>query len=180
MLCIHAEDTMMLKSLLLGAAAALLAGPAAANDAETGPGALGELNFRFDSAALMDNAPGVLDKVVAYASANPENKIVLDAHCDPIGASTYNVKLAIHRAESVRDRLKAMGVPEDRVVFAIYGEDGARRATYAGDRRVTIWSTREPLAAVIDRTFAGKGEAVTWERPLSVAQIQGSDPVASR
>jgi outer membrane protein OmpA-like peptidoglycan-associated protein len=181
MLSIQAEDTMMLKSLLLGAAAALLAGPAAANDSHpTGSGALGELSFRFDSAALMDNAPGVLDKVVAFASANPESKIVLDAHCDPIGASTYNVKLAIHRAESVRDQLKTMGVPEDRVVFAIYGEDGARRATYAGDRRVTIWSTREPLATVIDRTFAGKGEAVTWQRPLSVAQIQGSDEVASR
>jgi outer membrane protein OmpA-like peptidoglycan-associated protein len=181
MLCIHAEDTMMLKSLLLGAAVALLAGPAAANEAQTtGAGALGELNFRFDSAALMDNAAGVLDQVVAFASANPDSKIVLDAHCDPIGASTYNVKLAIHRAESVRDRLKTMGVPEDRVVFAVYGEDGARRATHAADRRVTIWATSEPLATVIDRTFAGKGEAVTWQRPLSVAQIQGRDEVAAR
>ena len=172
---------MMLKSILLGAAVALLAGPAVADDARpTGSGALGELNFRFDSAALMDNAPGVLDKVAAFASANPDSKIVLDAHCDPIGASTYNVKLAIRRAESVRDRLKTMGVPEDRVVLAVYGEDGAKRATFAEDRRVTIWSTREPLATVIDRTFAGKGEAVTWQQPMTVAQIQGKDQVATR
>jgi outer membrane protein OmpA-like peptidoglycan-associated protein len=172
---------MMLKSILLGAAVALLAGPAVANDAQPmGAGAIGELNFRFDSAALMDNAPGVLDKVVAFASANPDSKIVLDAYCDPTGASTYNVKLAIRRAESVRDRLKTMGVPEDRVVLAVYGEDGAKRATYAEDRRVTIWSTREPLAVVIDRTFAGKGEAVTWEQPMTVAQIQGKDQVATR
>jgi outer membrane protein OmpA-like peptidoglycan-associated protein len=176
---------MTCKSLLLGTAVAMLAGSAAANDAQstrqsTRSGALGELHFRFDSAALMANAPGVLDKVVAFASANPDSKIVLDAHTDPIGASTYNVTLAIHRAESVRDRLKTMGLPEDRIVFAIYGEDGARRATYAGDRRVTIWSTREPLAAVIDRTFAGKGEAVTWRQPLTVAQIEGTEAVASR
>ena len=172
---------MTLKSILLGAALALLAGPAAAKDAQpTGSGALGELNFRFDSAALMAEAPGVLDKVVAFASANPDTKIVLDAHCDPVGASTYNVKLAIRRAESVRERLKTMGVPEDRIVFAIYGEDGAKRATYAEDRRVTLWSTREPLAVVIDRTFAGKGEAVTWQQPKTVAEIEGKDQVATR
>jgi peptidoglycan-associated lipoprotein len=172
---------MMLKSILLGAAVALLAGPAVADDARPiGSGAIGELNFRFDSAALMDNAPSVLDKVAAFASANPDSKIVLDAHCDPIGASTYNVKLAIRRAESVRDRLKTMGIPEDRVVLAVYGEDGAKRATFAEDRRVTIWSTREPLASVIDRTFAGKGEAVTWQQPMTVAQIEGKDQVATR
>lgn len=171
----------MLKSILLGAAVAVLTGPAAATDAQPTRGdALGELNFRFDSAALMADARGVLDKVVAFASANPESKIVLDAYCDPIGAPDYNVKLAIRRAESVRERLKTMGIPEDRMVFAIYGEDGAKRATYAADRRVTLWSTREPLAAVIDRTFAGKGNAVTWQEPMTVAQIEGKDKVATR
>ncbi|HSS02555.1 MAG TPA: OmpA family protein [Kofleriaceae bacterium] len=172
---------MTLKSILLGAALALVAGTAAANDTQaTGSGAIGELNFRFDSAALMESAPTVLNKVAAFATANPDSKIVLDAHCDPTGASTYNVKLAIRRAESVRDRLKTMGVPEDRIVFAVYGEDGAKRASYAEDRRVTIWSTREPLATVIDRTFAGKGEAVTWQDPMTVAQIEGTDKVATK
>jgi outer membrane protein OmpA-like peptidoglycan-associated protein len=181
MLHIQAEDIMSSKSMLLGAAMALFAGPAAANHTEgASSGTLGELNFRFDSAALMANAPGVLDQVVRFASANPDTKIVLDAHTDPIGASTYNVGLAIRRAESVRSQLKTMGVPEDRIVFAIYGEDGERRASYAGDRRVTIWSTHEPLATVIDRTFAGNGEAVTWQHPLTVAQIEGTDEVASR
>src|SRR5262245_44785217 len=172
---------MSLKSILLGAAVAMLAGPAAADDAQpVRSGALGELYFRFDSAALMGEAPGVLDKVVAFASENPDTRIVLDGHCDPIGASDYNVKLAIRRADSVRDELKRKGLPEDRIVFAIYGEDGARRSSYAKDRRVTIWSTREPLAAVIDHTFAGKGEAVTWQQPLTVAEIEGRKDVASR
>jgi outer membrane protein OmpA-like peptidoglycan-associated protein len=172
---------MTLRSILLGAAVAMLAGPAVAGDAQSvGSGALGELYFRFDSAALMDDATGVLDKVVAFASANPDTRIVLDGHCDPIGASDYNVKLAIRRAESVRAELKTMGLPEDRIVFAIYGEDGAHRRTYAQDRRVTIWSTSEPLAAVIDHTFAGKGEAVTWQQALTIAEIEGRVPVASR
>jgi outer membrane protein OmpA-like peptidoglycan-associated protein len=172
---------MSLKSILLGAAVAMLAGPAAAQDAQpVRSGVLGELNFRFDSAALMSEAPSVLGKIVEFASANPDTRIVLDGHCDPIGASDYNVKLAIRRAESVRAQLERMGLPKDRIVFAIYGEDGAHRPTHAEDRRVTIWSTREPLAAVIDHTFARKGEAVTWEQPLTVAEIEGRNEVASR
>lgn len=172
---------MRCKSILFGAAVALLAGPAAATqDPRPHTDTLGELSFRFDSAALMASAPSVLDRVVEYASANPDAKIVLDAHTDPIGASDYNVKLAIRRAESVRDQLKTMGVPEDRIVFAVYGEDGQRRASYAADRRVTIWSTQEPLAAVIDRTFADKGNAVTWQEPQTVAQIEGRESVATR
>lgn len=171
---------MTVKSILFGTAVALLASTAFANDIATSTDALGELHFRFDSAALMAGAPGELDKVVAYASHNPDAKIVLDAHCDPIGAADYNVKLAIRRAESVRDRLTTMGVPADRIVFAIYGEDGAQRATYADDRRVTVWSTNQPVASVIDHTFDAKGNAVTWQRPLTVAQIEGRTGVASR
>jgi hypothetical protein len=45
---------------------------------------------------------------------------------------------------------------------------------------VTIWSTREPLAALVDHTFAEHGTAVRWRRPLTVAQIEGRTPVASR
>jgi outer membrane protein OmpA-like peptidoglycan-associated protein len=171
-------------SILLAAGVAVLAGPGVAvADGVQSPrsGTLGELTFRFDSAALRTRARPVLDQVAAFMSAHPDAKIVLDAHTDPIGTSDYNVKLAIRRAEAVRVRLKTMGADDNQIVFAIYGEDGEHRARYADDRRVTIWSTRRPLAAVIDRTFAGKGTAVTWRRPLTVAQIQGAtEAVASR
>jgi hypothetical protein len=73
-----------------------------------------------------------------------------------------------------------LGVAEDQIVLAIYGEDGTPRASYADDRRVTIEPTHGSIAVLIDRTFAGKGTAVTWHRPLSVAQIEGRSPVASR
>jgi outer membrane protein OmpA-like peptidoglycan-associated protein len=172
---------MRLKSILLSAAVAMLAGPAAARDtAPVRSDALGELHFRFDSAALMADAPNVLGQVVEFASAHPDTRIVLDGHCDPTGASDYNVQLAIRRAESVRAELERMGLPKDRIVFAIYGEDGDRRPSHASDRRVTIWSTPEPLATVIDRTFAERGNAVTWQQPQTVAQIEGTTEVATR
>ena len=140
-----------------------------------------DVKFRFDSAALPDDAAPRLGDVAMAAAAHPDQRIVLDAHCDPIGTSAYNVGLAIRRAESVRDQLITSGVPRDQVVFAIYGEDGAHRASYAEDRRVTLWLPRQPLAAVVDRTLAGRGTAVTWGRPLTTAQIEAApQPVASR
>jgi outer membrane protein OmpA-like peptidoglycan-associated protein len=181
MLVLYLEDTMTYKAILLGASITALAGQGASADDQSVPSrTLGELKFRFDSAALQADAPATLESVAAFASAHPDTKLVLDAHTDPIGTSDYNVKLAIRRAESVRDQLTTMGVQADQIVFAVYGEDGQRRARHADDRRVTIWPTREPLAALIDHTFAGKGTAVTWQKPLSVAQIEGQTPVASR
>jgi outer membrane protein OmpA-like peptidoglycan-associated protein len=169
-------------SMILGALAAMIPDSAVADRAAAPPShVLGEVKFRFDSAALPANAPHRLDGVVRFAAAHPDHRIVLDAHCDPIGTAPYNVGLAIRRAESVRAQLIARGVPADQVVFAIYGEDGARRASYADDRRVTLWPTRQPLVAVIDHTLAGKGTAVTWSRPLTTAQLEAApQPVASR
>jgi hypothetical protein len=172
---------MSYKAILFGAGLAVLTGPAALADNHSPRGGkLGELKFEFDSAALPADSREALAPVASYAAAHRDAKLVLDAHTDPIGTSPYNVKLAIRRAESVRAKLTAMGVAADQIVFAVYGEDGRLRASYAGDRRVTIWPTHEPMAQLIDHTFAGKGTAVTWQKPLSVAQIEGTTPVASR
>ena len=132
---------------------------------------LGEVHFAFDSARLPDHASQRLERVVRYANAHRDARIVLDAHTDPIGTDPYNVRLAIRRARSVQSALTSSGVPDDQIVFAIYGEDGAQRASYAADRRVTVWPTRAPLARVIRRTFAHDGTAVTWQPPLTTAQI---------
>ena len=172
--------TLTTLSLVLAALAAIPGRARADHRAEPSP-VVGEVKFRFDSAELPANAPRLLDGAVRFAAAHPGHRIVLDAHCDPIGTSPYNVGLAVRRAESVRARLIARGVPADQIVLAIYGEDGARRARYADDRRVTLWSTRQPLVAVIDHTLTGKGTAVTWNKPLTTAQLEAApQPVASR
>ena len=162
--------------------AAILPGVAAAGSGQTrNPGTLGEVLFAFDSSSLAGDAEQKLDAAATFAQIHPDSRIVLDAHCDPIGTSPYNVGLAIRRAQAVATRLVAMGVPKEQIVFAIYGKDGERRARHAEDRRVTVWSTHDSLAMVIDRTLAARGTAVTWEQPLSTAQIEAlPEPVASR
>jgi outer membrane protein OmpA-like peptidoglycan-associated protein len=148
---------------------------------EAQKGVLGEVQFAFDSSRLGPETKAELKSVVSYASSHPDARIVLDAHCDPIGTSPYNIGLAIRRAESVKAELVHMGVPNEQLVLAIYGEEGADRASYALDRRVTVWPTRASLTAVIDTTLAAKGTSVTWGRPLTTAQIDAvPEPVAYR
>jgi len=142
---------------------------------------LAEVNFQFDSAELPADAKALLDPAIAYAARHASTRIVLDAHCDPIGSAPYNAGLAVRRAEQVRHQLVAAGVPADQIVISVYGEDGARRASYADDRRVTLWWTREPLATVASEAFAARSTAVRWGRPLTVAEIQAApEPAASR
>ena len=168
-------------ALLFATCAALAPAAARADDAAPRTSnSLADVKFRFDSSTLPANASTLIQPAVRYAAHHPSARIILDAHCDPIGTSPYNVGLAIRRAESVRQKLRGAGVPEEQIVVAIYGEDGPRRATYADDRRVTLWSTQRPLADVTDHTFAQRGTAVEWGRPLTPAQIQAPpQPVAS-
>lgn len=150
-------------------------------DQSTPIAGLAEVKFGSDSATLSTDVARQLEPAVRFALAHPEQRIVLDAHCDPRGTPAHNVRLAIRRAEAVREQLVASGVAEDQLVFAIYGAAGPRRESYAADRRVTLWPTRQPLAAVIDHTIRNHGTAVTWSQPLSTAQIaSAATPVASR
>lgn len=173
----------MTKSVIV---AAMLLATAHTANADTRPMTasaygLGEVHFAFDSSELPSSENDVLAPAATFAQTHADARIVLDAHCDPIGTAPYNVGLAIRRAETVRDRLIALGVPSEQVVFAVYGKAGADRPTYAEDRRVTLWATREPLADVITRTFDGGGPAVTWEQPLTTAQVDAAPaPVAQR
>ena len=135
------------------------------------PASHGEVFFAFDSAAPSAGRAAI-DQMARAARAKPESRIVLDAHCDPIGTAPYNVRLAIRRAEAVRSVLIDDGIEESRIVLSVYGEGGAKRATHAADRRVGITLTRDSIASVIDTTFSGRGTAVTWDKPMSTAQIE--------
>lgn len=141
---------------------------------ERAQGPVGEVFFAFDSAVVPPVTPQ-LAPVVEWARRHPIGRVVLDGNADSTGPATYNVRLSARRAEAVRDQLIAMGLDDDHIVLALYGEDGPRRATHALDRRVTVWTTQEPLAAIVDSSLV-RGTAVLWSRPVTYADLH---PVAS-
>jgi outer membrane protein OmpA-like peptidoglycan-associated protein len=128
-----------------------------------------EVFFAFDSARLPDDMPD-LSPIVKWAEENPSGMVVLDGNACTIGPATYNVRLSARRAESVRDQLLALGVDENRVVLAVYGEYGLRRTTRPLDRRVTIWTTHNPLHSIVDTSLV-HGIAVLWNKPVSYAEL---------
>lgn len=139
-----------------------------------------ELEFRFDSAALPPTARSALERVAMVASDHPELLIILDGNADAVGSSAYNMGLSVRRAQAVRTELVSLGVDEDRVVVAAYGEDAKRRQTFAEDRRVTVWTTHDSVQTVIGRTFNERGTAVKWHKPMTVAELRSRIPLAQR
>jgi outer membrane protein OmpA-like peptidoglycan-associated protein len=151
----------------------LIAGTAAANT---------DVNFAFDSSALSSAADARIETMANTARANPEKRIVLDGHADPIGTAPYNVGLSLRRAEAVRDKLVSLGVDRERIVLSAYGEDAPIGASYPLERRVSMWLTTEPVADVVDHTFTRRGTSVTWEKPMTTAELQvpSTEAVATR
>jgi hypothetical protein len=92
------------------------------------------------------------------------------------------VALSLRRAEAVRDRLISLGVDGERIVLSAYGEDAPIGASYAVERRVSMWLTTDAVADVVDRTFIRHGTSVSWEKPMTTAQldIPSTQPVATR
>ena len=79
--------------------------------------------FGFDRAEIQ---PGDADKVDAVAEAlsgSPQNKVLVEGHCDERGTEEYNRALGERRALSIRDILVERGVSADRIRTMTLGED---------------------------------------------------------
>jgi len=154
----------------------LTAGAAAGDTDPTPSNELTEVYFDFDSSTIRDDAALTLVNAAERLRNSGDSKIFLGGFADPRGSAQYNVGLSLRRAEAVRDYLTALGVPDDRIVRATYGEDGARRESFALERRVTIGLTDEPLYQLVDETLA-QATAIVWSQPVTAAELDGPRPI---
>jgi len=79
--------------------------------------------FGFDRSEM---EPGDADKVSAVAVAltgTPQNKVLVEGHCDERGTEEYNRALGERRALSIRDILVERGISADRIRTMTLGED---------------------------------------------------------
>ena len=67
-----------------------------------------EINFDFNSSVLVDGFPSLL-RLAELLQANGGYKVRVEGHTDGIGSDSFNQKLGLDRANTVRDFLVKYG-----------------------------------------------------------------------
>ncbi|MBE7564101.1 OmpA family protein [Acidithiobacillus sp. HP-6] len=104
------------------------------------------VNFKVNSAKLLDRDITVLDKVAAFAHKYHSAVLTVNGYCSHTGSFAYNQRLSVRRAESVAHYLEARGVSSSRMIVRghSYMDPVASNATPQGrfkNQRVEINST---------------------------------------
>lgn len=79
--------------------------------------------FDTGSVALRPESDAELDKVVAYAKANPGQHLMIEGHTDSVGIDTANLALSAARASAVKAALTARGIDAASLMTTGYGEE---------------------------------------------------------
>ncbi len=77
--------------------------------------------FDFNSYTLKPQSYVELKKLVHFLQQNPNIKIEIQGHTDNIGTQSYNMKLSLQRALTVRNYLIKHGIPANRLIAKGYG-----------------------------------------------------------
>ena len=93
--------------------------PAAPMEAEN---AMYLVFFDWDKSNLGSGALSVLDSVAAEVAKNPPASVNVIGHADTSGPQDYNARLAMKRANTVRDALVERGVSADIIMVDAKGE----------------------------------------------------------
>jgi peptidoglycan-associated lipoprotein len=98
------------------------------------------IQFDYDKAIVKASELGKLQPVIAALKASPQNKLLIEGHCDERGTEEYNRALGERRALAIRERLAKSGISPDRLRTMSYGEDkpaelGHTESAWAKNRR---------------------------------------------
>ncbi len=69
--------------------------------------------------ALKDDVGVIRDILAAY----PSQKLLIEGHADERGSEEYNLALGDRRAQSVKDFLTSMGIPDVQLTLISYGKE---------------------------------------------------------
>lgn len=81
------------------------------------------IHFDFDKSNLRMDAQEILKRKAAFLKANPNDKVLIEGHCDERGTNEYNLALGDRRANSARKFLMNMGIADSRIKTISYGEE---------------------------------------------------------
>ena len=89
-----------------------------------------EINFDYNSSVLVDGFPSLL-RLAELLDKNPAYKVRVEGHTDTIGSSKANERLALARANSVKDFLTKYGARATQIETLSRGKTDPK---YAGQK----------------------------------------------
>ena len=103
-------------------------------------GVLEAAYFDLNESAIKPSERPKLQAAAQYLKDHPDQRLLLEGHCDWRGTAEYNLSLGDRRANAVKKYLVSIGVAPDRVETVSKGSLEATKngdeATMAKDRRV--------------------------------------------
>lgn len=81
-----------------------------------------DVNFDFDKRILNDLGRGRVRQIAQLLKQSPELRIVLEGNADYVGTEAYNNKLALDRAEAVRQELVSLGIEPAALSTVTFGQ----------------------------------------------------------
>ncbi len=81
------------------------------------------VHFELNRSALTPDSRPILDEVAASLLAHPDVRIEVGGHTDITGRRSYNMRLSLQRAQSVKAYLARQGVDPSRMETRGYGPD---------------------------------------------------------
>ena len=79
---------------------------------------------------------------------NPRVRVEIEGHCDERGTDEYNLALGERRADSAKEYLLTLGIPDNRLSTLSYGESrpfaqGSNEDAWAQNRRAHFVAVRK-------------------------------------
>ncbi len=78
--------------------------------------------FDFDSYTIRPDAGDALSKNAEFLRSRPGIRFTVEGHCDARGSEEYNLGLGDRRANSAKEYLVNLGIPEGRIRAVSYGK----------------------------------------------------------
>lgn len=97
--------------------------------------------FDYDESGLRADAKGALRQNAETLRTKGTTRVELQGNCDERGTDEYNLALGKRRAESARQYLRDLGIPDNRMTTVSFGEEnpavqGGSESAWAKNRRV--------------------------------------------
>jgi outer membrane protein OmpA-like peptidoglycan-associated protein len=121
--------------------------------------------FQHNSFTLLNADIQQLDTVAAYMKSHKHVRLVLEGHANSLGSDAHNKELATSRADIVRQHLIGLGVPADRMMMIVFGEEGADKVASPLDRRVVLYATHDSTDKILSASLRrGSAMQAVWTK----------------